>query len=151
MKKIIFTRPDGGLSVVHPVINTYPVREEITEDEALERAMSRIPSDAIGVQVVDEVPADRTFRMAWVAGKGCIEHDMAKCREIHKENLRRLRAPKLAALDVAYQRADEAGDAKAKASIASQKQALRDVTADPGIASASTVQELAAVMPDAIR
>ena len=149
MKKIIYTLPSGGLAVVHPVINTFPKREDITEDQALDRAMKKLPADAIDPRVVDEsaIPTDRTFRNAWKAGGGGIEHDMEKAREIHRDRLRVTRAPLLAALDVAYQRADEAGDASAKKVIAEKKQALRDATRDPVIDAAADVGALKAAIP----
>lgn len=157
MKKIIYTRPDGGLSVVHPVINTLPVAEDITEEQALQRAIDKLPLDeltgeVVAHQIVDEsaIPTDRTFRNAWVAAAGAVTHDMAKAREIQKNTLRALRAPKLEALDVAYMRALEVGNTAAAAAIVVRKQALRDVTADPAIASARTPAELAAVVPAAL-
>ena len=148
MKKIIYTRHDGGLSVVHPVINTVPERENITEEQALERALKKLPADAINPQVVDEIPTDRTFRNAWKAGVGAVEHDMAKCREIHKDRLRVLRAPKLAAADVEFMKALEAGQPTSQ--IVAYKQALRDVTADPAIEAAKSPEELKAVLPSVL-
>jgi hypothetical protein len=53
-------------------------------------------------------------------------------------------------LDTAYMRADEVGDQQEKRRIATQKQALRDVTADPRIDAAATPEELKAVIPDAL-
>ena len=70
--------------------------------------------------------------------------DMAKAREIHKTNIRTARAPKLAELDIEFQRAIETDDASKKAEVAAKKQALRDAPADSGIASASTADELKA-------
>ena len=68
--------------------------------------------------------------------------DMAKAREIHKTNIRIARAPKLAELDVEFQKAQEtSADTSA---IVAKKQALRDAPADSGIASASTADELKA-------
>lgn len=151
MRKIIYTRPDGGLSVVHPVINTYPQREQITEAEAEQRAWDKLPKDAINPQWVDSVPADRTFRNAWKAEGGAIVHDMVKCRAIHRDVLRAKRQPLMAALDVEYMRADEAGDTAKKAEIAAKKQALRDVTKDPVIDAARTPEELKAIMPEALK
>ena len=149
MKRILFTRPDGGLSVVTPVINT---RENITEDAALERAVKKLPSDAVNVRVVDasEIPTDRSFRNAW-EDSGKIDVNMPKAREIHKERLRQIRAPLLAKLDVEYQRADEQGDAALKAQIATKKQALRDVSKHSAIAAAKTPDELKAAIPDALK
>lgn len=96
-----------------------------------------------------DFPQDPTFRNAWT-DTGKIEVDMPKAREIHKGNLRALRAPLLAALDIAYIRADEMGDANQKAAIAAKKQALRDVTKDPGIDAATTPEQLNAVLPVAL-
>lgn len=77
--------------------------------------------------------------------------DMAKARDIQRERIREMRAPVLAELDTAYQRADERGDTEAKANIASRKQALRDATEDPAIEAAQTPEELKAVIPDALK
>ena len=68
--------------------------------------------------------------------------NMVKAREIHRTLIRAARAPLMAALDVEYQRADERGDADAKASVAARKQALRDAPADPRIEAAQTIKEL---------
>jgi hypothetical protein len=67
MKRIIYTRPDGGISIVIPVINTIGEIEGFTEDDALARAMAKLPTDAINPQIVEEsdIPTDRTFRNAW--------------------------------------------------------------------------------------
>lgn len=149
MKKIIYTRPDGGISVVHPVINTAPELEPITEAEAEERAWNKLPSDAINPRFVNEteIPSDRTFRNAW---KSDLTVDMPKAREIHKNRLREMRAPLLAALDTQYMRADEAGDVATKAAVAAKKQALRDVTAVPAIDAATTPEELKTVIPSVL-
>ena len=61
--------------------------------------------------------------------------DMAKAREIHKNNIRTARAPKLAELDIEFQRALETG--ASTTDIVAKKQALRDAPADSGIAAAA--------------
>ena len=71
-----------------------------------------------------------------------IKTDMTKAKEIHKANIRVAREPKLAALDVDFQRALESGSDTA--SIVSKKQALRDAPADSAIAAAKTEAELKA-------
>lgn len=143
-RKIIYTRPDGGLSIVSVPADT---------DEAITKAMAVLPSDALNAAVVDEsvIPTDRTFRNAFKQNGSMVEHDMQKCREIHRDKLRQFRAPKLAALDTAYLLADERGDTVEKQRVAQQKQALRDVTADTAIDSARTPEELKAVMPEPLR
>ena len=67
---------------------------------------------------------------------------MAKAKEIHKKNIRDARAPKLAALDVDFQRALETSSGTAL--IVANKQALRDAPAAAGIATATTTDELKA-------
>lgn len=57
-----------------------------------------------------------------------IRINIDKAKAIKLDQFRAERAPKLAALDVAFVRALEQGDADAQARIAAEKQALRDVT-----------------------
>ena len=102
-----------------------------TEEEFIARITERdVPANAIDVHVVDEddVPTDRTFRNAWSHDGKVFGVDMGKAREITKMRLRFERAGSLAALDIAYLRADEAGDTRLKADIAAEKQRLRDIT-----------------------
>ena len=61
--------------------------------------------------------------------------DMTKAREIHKTNIRNARAPKLAELDIEFQKAQETS--ADISTIVAKKQALRDAPADSGIESAS--------------
>lgn len=115
-----------------------------SEDEFVARIAAKdVPADAT-VCIIDDadLPQDREFRDAWTLREGRVAHDMEKCREIWRNKLRAERAPKLAALDVEYMRADERGDAAAKAEIMARKQALRDAPADPRIDAAQTVEQL---------
>ena len=90
------------------------------------------------------LPTDRTFRNAWVFGdEDVVEVDMPKAQEIFKDNLRRERQPLLEALDVEYMKAMERGEDTA--SIVAQKVALRDITDDARIASATTPDQLGAM------
>ena len=68
--------------------------------------------------------------------------DMAKAREIHKENIRAIREPLLSALDIEFQKALETG--ASTTDIVAKKQALRDAPADSGITSASDTDALKA-------
>lgn len=106
----------------------------------------------INGQLVDGslAPKDRTFRDAWQLEGDAITVDMDKAREIHLDRLRTERKPLLEALDVKYQRADEVGDADAKADVVAQKQALRGITDDARIADASTPDELNALTLDVL-
>jgi hypothetical protein len=96
----------------------------------------------------NDVPPDRTFRDAWTHDGKTIVHDMVKAKSILREALRRQRECMFAALDVDYQRADERGDAAAKAAVAQRKQKLRDVTKNPLIDAAASVDDLKALTID---
>jgi hypothetical protein len=77
-----------------------------------------------------------------------IKVNMTKAVEIKKDMIRAERAPKLAALDVAYMKALEQGHVTT--TIAAEKQALRDVTADARIAGAATPDALKALTLDVL-
>jgi len=138
-QRIIYQNQHGGVSILIPAPNAGLTIEEI--------AAKDVPAGT-PYRIVDasEVPADRTFRNAWTHDEAGIKVDMVKARDIHRDRLRALRAPKLAALDVEYIRAVESKDVPLQADIAAHKQALRDVTADPAIDNASTPEELAAAI-----
>ena len=127
MRKIIFTRPDGGVSVMHPVRNT--IGETLTTDAEIEqRAWDALPKDAINPVFVDEsaIPEDRTFRDSWEHGGNSVIVNINKAKSLTKDRLRNERTPLLLAQDVAFQRALETGASTAE--IVKEKQRLRDIT-----------------------
>lgn len=138
MARIVYTRPDGGLSYIVPVGRSL---EEVLAND--------VPSDATDVHVVDDsaIPQDVTFHGAWRSDKGRIFVDMLEARNILRDQIRAARVPIMQALDIEYQRADERGDDEAKRSIAARKQALRDAPADPTIDTAATTNALKALWP----
>jgi hypothetical protein len=68
--------------------------------------------------------------------------DMAKAREIHKNKIREARTPKLAELDIEFQKALETG--ASTTDIVAKKNALRDAPADSAIDAASDTAALKA-------
>ena len=58
-----------------------------------------------------------------------INVNMSKARVIHMDAIRVVRNAELAAKDITFMRAVEAGDADAQATIATAKQVLRDIPA----------------------
>ena len=68
--------------------------------------------------------------------------DMAKAKEIHKTKIREARTPKLAELDIEFQKSLETG--ASTTDIVAKKQALRDAPADSDIAAASDADALKA-------
>ena len=71
-----------------------------------------------------------------------ITTDMAKAREIHKGKIREARTPKLAELDIEFQRALETS--ADTSTIVAKKQALRDAPAASGISTAASEADLKA-------
>ncbi len=67
---------------------------------------------------------------------------MAVAKEIHKTNIRNARTPKLAELDIEFQKALETG--ASTIDIVAKKQALRDAPADSAIDSATDESDLKA-------
>ena len=144
-------RSDGSVAIM---ITT---SADIDPDAEIAKWHPDTQAQVIGHEPLDlaSVPQDRYFRNAWthvVPGRavGQVEVDMVKARDIHRDVLRRARAPLLAEADVDYVKADEAGDEPKKAEVRAYKQALRDVPQDPRIDAAQTPEELKAIVPDAL-
>ena len=134
MTKIVFETADG-IAIIHPT-------------ESVELALKDVPKNAPYIIVDDEaLPQDRTYRNAWAADLKAlsVSVDMGKARNIHRNRMREARKPKLAALDVDYQRSLESGSGSAD--IVAKKQKLRDITASPEIEEAQTPEALRAVWP----
>ena len=130
MSKIIYTNSDGTVSIINP---TGDVNDAIKD----------VPT-GLSYEIVEDsvIPTDRTFRNAWKQNSKTIETDIAKAREIHKNNIRAARESLLNALDIEFQKALETSSSTTD--IVSKKQALRDAPADSAIASASNEAELKA-------
>ena len=71
-----------------------------------------------------------------------VKIDMAKAKEIHRANIREARTPKLAELDIEFQRALETG--ADTSTIVAKKQALRDAPTASGISTAASTDDLKA-------
>jgi hypothetical protein len=71
-----------------------------------------------------------------------------KAKAIWKDKWREARKPLLASLDIEFMKAVETADAEKQAEIASQKQALRDVTQTEIVG--NTPEEIKAVWPSVL-
>jgi hypothetical protein len=156
---VAVTRQDGGMTVVRVITTEYhgdgavawtvdPTPDYIASIIAkYEWAGDLAPVSwrIVPNDIVDD-STDRSYRNAWKDDGGRKPgHDMVKARDIHRHKLRRLRAPLLEDLDLEYTRADERNDRRAKDDIVLRKQALRDITADPRIDAAQTIDALKAI------
>lgn len=145
MKKIIYTRADGSVSIVN--------LPNDAKDEDFDKEVTRIILERLAVDtpfiVEDPRPASRYFRDAWRRNGIGVDVDMPIARTIKTGKIRKERDTRLAAEDIAYMRADEANNAENKAFIAQRKQALRDLpdTVQPNLDSIATPEELEAFEP----
>lgn len=135
-KRIVFKNQDGSIGVIIPGKKTSLSIEQI--------ALKDVPQGA-SYKIVDasEIPQKDEYRGSWeVDNDFKIKFNMNKAKELHKEKLRKLREPKLAALDIEYQKADEEGDNNRKKDIAAKKKKLRDATKHSAIDAAQSIEEL---------
>lgn len=149
-KRIIYTRPDGGVSVVCPTPEFMSSFEN--ESEAISALREKnVPADATNIKEcnVADLPHRDSFRSAWTQTGDTPTVDMAKARVIKTDQIRPERNKRLADLDVTYLRADEAGDTATKEKIAVQKQKMRDLpaTIQSDLNALNTPEELESFTP----
>lgn len=142
MNKVIITRSDGSIAILHPT-------SEATE-KTIERDALNTPDYVSHRELTpeEELPVDRVFRNAWVDMGKNLAIDIDKAKKIKQDIFREARKPLFEELDIAYMRADEAGDAKLKQNIVFQKQLLRDVT---GLELPDDIQTLSEFTPDILK
>ena len=130
MDAIIYTNDTGGVSVCIPT-GELPIEQVQAKD-----IPSGVASYIVSTSLLPEKDGD--FFNAWEQSGGVVTVNLGKAKELTKDRLRAERAPLLAAQDVAYMRALEAG--ASTTAIVAEKRRLRDVTklAD----SASTLADL---------
>ena len=146
--RIIWENADGTTSVLQPVLTC--INPATGKNFTIEEIAAKdVPAGITTYSIVDNsvLPSDRNFRNAWKAtGLGnttaTVGEDIAAARELHKTNIRNARAPKLAELDVEFQKAQETSSGTAE--IVDKKRVLRDAPAAAGIATAANTTELKA-------
>ena len=112
---IIHATENGNVAVTIP-----------TGEISIEAVLAKdCPKGAIIVEA-SSLPTDNDFYDAWELADGKVTVSLAKATEITKKRLRAEREPLLAAQDVAFQRALEAGSDTT--AIVAEKNRLRDIT-----------------------
>ncbi len=132
MRKIVYGRADGGISIVSVPVDT---------DEAISKAQAKLPADAINPTVVDDslIPTDRSFRNAW---KPDLTIDMIKARQIQEQKIEQKRREKVRDL---LER-EALGE-----NVAVEKANIRAINAKALVDAAQTPDELKASIPDILR
>ena len=122
MKAIIYQTEDGGCAVIHPAPGV-----------ALEKVLAADVPPGVQRAIVNasDLPPDRYFRPAWKVRNGKVEIDVECAKECQRNVWRKLRTPKLAALDIEVMKAMETGNAARRKELSALKESLRDVTATP--------------------
>lgn len=138
MKCVVFTRADGGVSVISP--NPYiDIQQHINE---LIAKGDIDPVDIPQIVNISDMPSDKTLRDAWtISGGGCVV-DMAKGKEIAHAKRRAKRSAEFATLDVEATIPAKANEAEAKRQMVRDKHA--EIQGD--IDAATTPEQLKAII-----
>ncbi len=161
MKVIIWTRPDGHVSMTSLALQDSTRPPGDTEDDLVQRAIAReqsrleakygAPCTAVVVNDTDLPMADHDdFFDAWECPAGTVQVNMSKARTLHMDTIRGVRNKELERLDVSYIVALEAGDTTSQTQIAAEKQTLRDVPQTFDLNGFSTPADLRAAWPDGL-
>ena len=146
---IVYNNDEGGVSIVHPVVSE--INPATGTHFTIEEIAQKVVVESAGIStysIVDDAvcPNDKNFRNSWsmvgIGTTAVVTEDMTKAKEIHKTNIRNVRSPLLAALDIEFQKALEtSADTSA---IVTKKQTLRDAPAASGISTAASEADLKA-------
>lgn len=133
MKKIAYTRQDGGVSIVVPApkdrleIVLGSLSESEYENHVMERS---IPKDVTNVRSIEEsdIPTSREFRDAWEDSQlgNQIDINCEKTRDMCLEKLRKNRSKLFDEQDKLFIIASEKGEDTS--AIISEKERLRGIT-----------------------
>ena len=148
-KRLAYTRPDGGVSVVVP--DPHYIAEFASEAEAIAAILAKdVPADASDVVEITtaDLPGNRLFRDDWRMAGGRPRVDMTLARETHMNRIREMRDQKLAELDTEWQKALEENDAAKRRNIEAEKQRLRDLPQTFDLAGAETPEALVDLWPE---
>ena len=149
MRQIVERMTGGWLKIHTPAYNDQTREKNYpgdTDDALIQRVINRheisdyfIIDDA--TPAVDAFLQNRDFRDAWEAPTDELAVNMTKARVIHVDRIREVRNAELAKLDIPWMKAVEAGDTSSQATIATEKQTLRDIPATFDITTGVTTPE----------
>lgn len=138
-KRIVFTRPDGGVSIVSPSPRFLATFN--TEADGLAAVKAKdVPVDAVDVVTINaaDMPADRTFRDAWRQAAGVFSIDMPKAQIIQTSRIDAARREKARDLIEREMMGED---------VTAEKVTLQAINATAQIAAAQTPAALKAIWP----
>jgi hypothetical protein len=137
MPFITYPQPNGQVAVIIPADPNLSIEEIAAKDVPV----------GLPYKIVDSLEIDNDYFNAYDfhPEDGVIEN-ITRAQDIQKNNWRKLRSELLTTLDIHFNIALEKQDTRAQKTIASQKQALRDVTkAD---LPSDSIANIKAIVPD---
>ena len=148
-KRIVYTRSDGGVSIVCPAPEY--VAQFATETDAIAAIRAKdVPAEATNVHVCDEtaVPASRRFRNCWrQVGATPPSVSMPLARVQRLAEIRAERDKLLALSDSQVVRAQEIGTPAEIAALKTYRQSLRDIPQTTVLGSIVTSEALSDYEP----
>lgn len=122
MPTVITYQEGDAVAVVHPA-----------PGQDLEKVIAQCVPEGTSFAVIDSSSLpDRYFRNAWeYDGPQGVKVNVEKAKDVQRDVWRRIRKPKLEALDVELMQAVESASTAKRREVAAKKQALRDVTTHP--------------------
>lgn len=141
--RIAFTRPDGGVSIIHPQKDESVEAALRCVDDYFELAGIPRPEDVV-VKVIspEALPSDRSFRNAWELQGEIISENLVKSQTLAHEERRKRRSEELAPLDIKATIPKEATAAEQAREVIRQKYAALQTQID----AAQSVEELKAIL-----
>jgi len=119
MPFITYPQANGQVAVIFPADLSMSIEEIAAKD---------VPA-GLPYKIVESLDIDDSYFNAYdYSEEAGAEVNISNAQLIHLDKFRAARAPKLAALDIAFMKAVETFNAGEQAAIAAKKQALRDVT-----------------------
>ena len=152
--RILYTRVDGGLSVVNAAPKEHLERvlgvltDEAYKAHVWERSVPKDAANAVEIDDAYQLP-DREFRNAWKQDAKTVVHDLEKARKLQLDKIRLAREPKLVELDKEFMLALEKGESTT--AIVAKKQRLRDITKPLKDAVLASIEDVRRAFPDELK
>ncbi len=156
--KVAFEEENGGVSILNIAKDPF-ILEKNSEKAYVKKTLStddvirmNVPTGAKTLILGDDsLPKDFTFRKAWKISKGKVVIDMDVAKDIHMNNLRKLRNDKFIELGVPFKLHKLLEAAVFPPETVSLLQELRDIPQVFDLSAAKTPEELKELIPDILK